>query len=210
MTVINVVLADDHPLIRKGIRNILNKAPDINIVGEASDGNEALYLARQLSPDALILDIDMPGMNGLEVARRLQAAKSPVRVLALSAHDDWQYIKGLLENGAAGYITKEEAPEIIIDAIRGVVRGEHDWVSRRAAKQIATRMQDDETRQIILTPREIEILQLVVAGKTNPEIGKTLEIDEALVKIYLETLFSKLGVTSRAAASLRAVQEGLV
>ena len=210
MTVINVVLADDHPLIRKGIRNILNKAPDINIVGEASDGNEALYLARQLSPDALILDIDMPGMNGLEVARRLQAAKSPVRVLALSAHDDWQYIKGLLENGAAGYITKEEAPEIIIDAIRGVVRGEHDWVSRRAAKQIATRMQDDETRQIILTPREIEILQLVVAGKTNPEIGKTLEIDEALVKIYLETLFSKLGVTSRATASVRAVQEGLV
>ncbi len=124
MATTRVVLADDHAIIRSGIRSLLNKAPDIEVVGEASTGVEALRLVRELAPDVLLLDMEMPEMNGLEVARQLRAAGSPVRILALSAYDDKQYILGMLASGAAGYLLKEEAPKIIVAAVRRAAHGE--------------------------------------------------------------------------------------
>ena len=131
MTSIRVALADDHQVVRIGVRSILEKAPDIVVVGEANNGMGALRLVAELAPDILLLDIEMPGMTGVEVARYLQANGSPVRVLALSAYDDAQYIAALLASGAAGYLTKDEAMEMIVDAVRGVARGEQGWLSAR-------------------------------------------------------------------------------
>ncbi len=133
MEKIRIMLADDHPVARAGIRKFLNKATDIEIIAEADNGIEALELAKRLVPDVLLLDIELPGVKGLEIAKELQASNSPVKILVLSTYDDKQFIFGLLGNGAAGYLTKEEVPETIVEAVRGVARGEKGWVSRRVA-----------------------------------------------------------------------------
>ncbi|HEX7975346.1 MAG TPA: response regulator transcription factor [Anaerolineales bacterium] len=210
MSPTQVLLVDDHPVVRAGIRQLLERAPDITIVGEASDGDEALRLVKELNPDVMLLDMEMPGINGNEVAQRLQKAGSPVRILALSAHDDRQYIQELLANGASGYLVKEEVPEAIIEAVRGVARGEHGWVSRRVAAQMSTWMRGNDTQRMGLTAREVEVLQAVVAGKTNQEIGLALGISEKTVEKHLEGVFTKLGVASRVEAAVHAVREGWV
>lgn len=210
MAPIRVVLADDHPVVRTGIRNLLGRSPDIQVVGEASNGPEALQMCDELRPDVLLLDMEMPGLKGVEVAQRLRSLESSVRILALSAYDDKQYILELLESGAAGYLTKEEAPETIIDAIRGVSQGEQGWVSRRVAAQMSVWMREEEPDSSRLTHREMEVLRLVVEGKTNQGIGLNLGISEKTVEKYLEAVFAKLGVTSRVEAAVYAVREGLV
>jgi DNA-binding NarL/FixJ family response regulator len=136
MECIRVVLADDHPLMRLGIRKMLSRTGDIEVVGEASNGYEALEMVSTLEPDVLLLDMEMPGMKGYEVAQELEASGSPVPILVLSAYEDRQYILGVLASGAAGYLTKEELPETIVKAVRGVARGEQGWVSKRIAHRI--------------------------------------------------------------------------
>ena len=210
MNTIRVVLADDHPIVRSGIRDLLEKAPDIEVVGEANDGTQAFRMVQELVPDVLLLDMEMPGLTGTEVARRLNAAAPSVRILALSAYDDKQYILGMLSSGAAGYLTKEEVPEAIIEAVRGVSRGEEGWVSRRVAARMAAWTRDNDTAKSPLTERETDVLRLVVAGKTNQEIGAALGISEKTVEKHLESVFSRLGVASRVEAAVRAVREGLV
>jgi DNA-binding NarL/FixJ family response regulator len=133
-----VIVADDHQRLRDGIRTILESAPDIQVVGEASDGREAIHLVEELKPDILLLDMEMPYMNGLEVTDRIKETTPSVRILVLSAYDDSHYILGMLERGASGYITKEEAPESVIRAVRGVAKGHKGWVSRRIAEKIKT------------------------------------------------------------------------
>jgi DNA-binding NarL/FixJ family response regulator len=209
MTAIRVVLADDHPVTRQGIRNLLDKAVDIEVVGETDDGVEALHLAQELAPDVLLLDMEMPGLKGVEVAQKLRAAGSAVRVLALSAHDDKEYIQGLLASGAAGYLIKEELPQTIVEAVRGVARGEQGWVSRQVAAQMTAWTQEESAKQE-LTKREREVLQLVVEGKTNQEIALALGISDKTVEKHLEGVYSKLGVASRVEAAVHAVRAGLV
>ena len=128
-----VVIADDHAVMRVGIRNILTRSDSIQVIGEASNGAEAIDLVNKLQPNVLILDMEMPVMDGVEVARRLQADNSPVRILVLSAYDDRQYILEMLNLGAAGYLIKDEAPEVIVDAVQGIASGEKGWISRKAA-----------------------------------------------------------------------------
>lgn len=210
MSVTRVLLADDHPIVRAGIRNLLERAPGIQVVGEASGGEEALQLVDELEPDVLLLDMEMPDLKGVEVAQRLRASNSPVRILALSAYDDRQYILELLASGAAGYLVKEEVPETIIEAVRGVARGEQGWVSRRVASQMADWLHMDEQGKMGLTTREVEVLRLVVAGKTNQEIGIALGISEKTVEKHLEGVFSKLGVASRVEAAVVAVKSKLI
>jgi DNA-binding NarL/FixJ family response regulator len=165
MSPTKVLLVDDHPIVRTGIRNLLERAAEINVVGEASDGFEALKLVEKLSPDVVLLDMEMPGMNGSEVAIHLKEAGSPVKILALSAHDDKQYIQELLANGASGYLTKEEVPEAIIEAVRGVARGEQGWVSRKIAAKMTTWMNEDSpARHKGLTPREVQVLKILSWG----------------------------------------------
>ena len=209
MTAIRVLLADDHPITRGGIRDLLDKAVDIEVVGEAGDGAQALRLVGELSPDVLLLDMEMPGIKGVEVARQLQAARSPVRVLALSAYDDLEYIQGVLSSGAAGYLTKEEVPQTIVEAVRGVARGEQGWLSRRVAAQMAAWTQGESGRTE-LTKRELEVLQRVAEGGTNQEIGLALGISDKTVEKHMESIFGKLGVASRVEAAVYAVREGLV
>jgi DNA-binding NarL/FixJ family response regulator len=129
LTKIKVVVAEDNTIIRLGIRKLLNKSQEIEVTGEATNGMEALQLVREAEPDILLLDVEMPGMNGIEVARTLKKNISPTRILVLSAYDDHQYIREMLLNGASGYLLKDEAPERIIEAVKGVAHGETGWVS---------------------------------------------------------------------------------
>lgn len=208
---IRVILADDHPVVRTGIRTLLERADDILVVAETGKGDEVFALIEQLSPDVLLLDMEMPGLSGVEVAMRLKQDATSVRVLALSAYDDEQYIRNLLLNGAAGYLTKEEAAESIVDAVRGVARGEEGWFSRRAIAQLsALTRQDPHQDGRDLTHREYEVLRLVAAGKTNQEIGLELGISEKTVEKHMGALFTKLKVASRVEAAVLAVQRGLV
>lgn len=184
-------------MVRAGIRSLLNRADDIKIIGEANDGSEALQLAESLEPDVLVLDLEMPRLTGVEVAQRLRAKGLRVRILALSAYNDREYITGMLANGAAGYLTKEEALETIIEAVRGVARGEDGWVSESVAERITTWMKKRKSNLEGLTEREVQLLHLVAEGKTNQKIGQELGIKTKTVEKHLRAIFVKLGVGSR-------------
>jgi DNA-binding NarL/FixJ family response regulator len=208
--VIRVILADDHPVVRTGIRTLLQQADDILVVAETGNGSDVFGLVAQVEPDVLLLDMEMPGLSGVEVAMRLKEQGAPVRVLALSAYDDEEYIRNLLVHGAAGYLTKEEAIEIIIDAVRGVARGEQGWFSRRAIAQLSALTRQENTPGKDLSKREIDVLRLVAAGKTNLEIGHILGISDKTVEKHIGALFTKLQVSSRVEAAVLAVQQGIV
>ena len=208
---IRIVLADDHPVVRQGIRSMLEKASDLVVVGEAGGGEEALRLVEHLSPDVLLLDMEMPDISGLEVARRLLADGSPVHVLALSAHDDEQYIFGLLDHGAAGYLTKDEAPSTIVEAVRGVARGEKGWISRRVANKLVRRKRMAlEAATSALSDREREVLRLMGRGYNNTRIAETLFISEGTVKNHVTHIYDKLNLRTRAEAVAWAWQHGMM
>ncbi len=214
MDTTRLILVDDHAVVRAGIRHILQTAPDIQIVGEACDGAEAMVMVETLQPDVMLLDVEMPVLSGTEVARRLQESNSPVRVLALSAYDDKQYVQELLSNGVDGYLTKDEAPHYIIEAVRRVAKGEQGWISRRVAAQIAAIKQgEDKPKEKSvrdLTKRQADVLRLVATGKTNGEIATELQISEKAVEKHLVLIFAKLGVMSRVEAAVQGLQRGLI
>lgn len=205
---IRVLMADDHPIVRTGMRNLLERASDIQVVGEAERGDEVIQMVNRLHPDVLLLDMEMPGKTGAEVARELQEAGSRVRVLVLSAHDSESYVMELLENGAAGYLTKEEALDNIVDAVRGVARGEAGWYSRRAAASIASAVRRHPQDPATLTERESEILKLVAEGWKNGRIAEELSLSERTVRFHLTNVYDKLGVSSRAEAMRWALTRG--
>jgi DNA-binding NarL/FixJ family response regulator len=167
-------------------------------------------LALELLPDVLLLDMEMPGLSGVDVTRQLAAKGISSRILALSAYDDVHYVQNLLRAGAAGYLVKDEAPQVIIDAVRGVAAGERGWYSRKISAQLADVVLDKSSSGYRLTPREHEVLKLVTAGKTNAETAYALNISEKTVEKHLSELFSKLRVNSRVEAAVLAVREGLV
>ena len=210
MSPIRVLLVDDHPIVRSGIRGLLEKALDLEMVGEASTGEESLRLVEETHPDVLLLDMELPDIQGTQVARQVQQNHPNVRILALSAHDDPAYVRSLLELGAAGYLMKEEAPEAIVEAVRGVAHGEQGWVSRRIAAQIASWIQVGDSGKVKLTSRERDVLRLIVQGKTNQAIAHEMKISEKTVEKYIRTIFTKLNVSSRVEAAVLAVREGLV
>jgi DNA-binding NarL/FixJ family response regulator len=210
MTPTRVVLADDHPMIRAGINRLLRKAQDIEVIGEARDGAEALQLVDDLKPDVLLLDVEMPVLKGVEVARRLQAAGSPVRILVLSAHSDRQYIAGMLACGVAGYLTKEEGLERIIEAIRHVAKGEQGWISHSVENEVSEWNEQVLPKANELTDREVEILNRLVEGKSNARMAEELGLSVKTIEKHMSSIFTKLNVTSRVEAADYAVRSGLV
>ncbi|OGO38314.1 MAG: hypothetical protein A2W35_18710 [Chloroflexi bacterium RBG_16_57_11] len=205
-----VILVDDHPVVRSGIKGMLAMADDIEIVGEAATGEEALRSIEQNHPDILLLDMVLPDIQGTQLAQRIIELYPEMKILVLSAYDDPVYIRELLELGASGYLMKEEAPEVIVEAVRGVAQGQQGWVSRRIAAQILSWMQSGQSSEMNLTPREQEVLSLIVQGKTNQAIALELGISEKTVEKYIGALFTKLNVTSRVEAAVYAVREGLI
>ena len=207
---IRVILVDDHPVVRSGIRSLLEKASDIEIAGEANLGEQALRLIEETPADILLLDMELPDIPGTQVAQSVKQNHPELKILSLSAHDDSTYVRQVLELGAAGYLMKDEAPEVILDAVRGVAQGQQGWISRSIAAQMAGWIQSGQPEGIKLTPREQETLRLLVEGKTNQAIGNELQISEKTVEKYIKAIFEKLNVSSRVEAAVVAVRIGLV
>ena len=184
---IRVLVADDHPVWRKGVRTLLDAEPDISVVAEAADGEEALRLIRAGDVDVALLDMEMPRMTGVEVTKTVQDEGLPVRVLALSSYDDAAYVSGLLQNGASGYLTKDKPPALILEAVRAVARGEGRWFVQPTS-------QADPASA--LSDREREVLALLAQGQSNGDIADALFISENTVRNHLANAYAKVGVTS--------------
>jgi DNA-binding NarL/FixJ family response regulator len=215
---VRVVIADDHPIFRDGLRRLLEAEPDLNVIGEANDGAEAVRLARQLKPDVLLLDLAMPRHPGLEALRDLSrgSQSNPVRVILLTAAAEKHQIVEALQLGARGVVLKDSATQLLLKSIHTVMTGEY-WVGRESVgnlvQYLRTQMQsskeDARRRTFGLTPRELEILSAVVAGYSNKEIAKHFEISEDTVKHHLSNIFDKLGVSTRLEVALFAVNHSL-
>lgn len=203
--VTRVILADDHEKIRAGIRDLLKNISDIVVVGEASDGLEALNLVEDLHPDVLLLDMEMPVMKGNEVAARLHENADPVYVLALSAYDDRQYILSMLNNGASGYLAKEDVPAELVNALRGVARGEQGWVSPRLAEKFATSRGSEGYNRPEFTVLEQEIFKNLGRKRGSRDIARSLGISEKELEDQIKSLRRKLNVGSQAELILLAI-----
>lgn len=210
MSNIHVLIVDDHPIICKGIRDLLEPAVGIKVIGEAHTGAEALQMIEELKPDVVLLDMKLPDMNGVEIIKRASRLAGSSRILGLSSYNDREFISQLLTYGASGYLLKDELPEQIIEAVRGVAHGEVGWVSRKVAALLSQILLKEQEGDTDLTSRELEVLNLVVEGKTNNQIGMTLGISVKTVEKHLHAIFRKMGVVSRVEAAILAVQESLV
>jgi DNA-binding NarL/FixJ family response regulator len=210
---ITIMLADDHPLLRQALRSVLEKEADFQIIAEANDGEEAVRLATELVPNVVIMDIRMPKINGLEATRQIKAKCPSIAILVLTVHDDSEHILGILEAGAAGYLTKSVFGEEVIHAVRGVAAGEM-VLSASVSQQIIKHALQHVTKPLPLdagekiTPRELEILRMAASGLSNKDIAQKLDLSERTVKGYLAEIFSKLNVSSRTEAVITALRAG--
>ncbi|MEW6228896.1 MAG: response regulator transcription factor [Bacillota bacterium] len=215
MEAIKVVVADCHPVVRRGIRAILQEA-GIAVGGETSNGEEALRLVEAVRPSVLVLEVLLRGMSGLEVCRHLYKARgkavagSSPAIMVLTAYDSDRYVFSLLESGAKGYVLKDEPPDVVLMALKTVARGE-TWLSPRITSKLA-RMATERRPYIVQMPtnRQIEILRLVAAGKTDREIAQGLGMAERTVRYHLRNLYDKLGVNTRAEAAAWAARQSLL
>ena len=211
MGVIRILLADDHPVVREGIRNRLDGEDDCLVVGEAVNGDEAVSLARRLCPDVVLLDVAMPGPGVVPVLEVLRQNVPAARVLVVSAFDDDKYIFGTLAAGAAGYALKGERLSTLVEAVRTIARGEA-WLSPRVAAKVTQRALGERTGAAgtPFTGREHEVLELMAQGKENAEIAASLVISEQTVKFHVGNIYTKMGVSSRTAAVVAAIRNGWV
>jgi NarL family two-component system response regulator LiaR len=215
MDEIKLMLVEDHVLVREGTREMLDREPDLQVVAEAGDGEQAVRLAAEHRPDIIIMDIAMPKLNGIEATKLIKAANPAASVLVLTAYDDDQYVFAFLEAGAAGYLLKDVSTSDLIQAIRAVHEGEsvlHPAVARKVIDYFARRTdgRDEEKSDPLerLTDREMEVLALAGKGMTNREIAADLTISIRTVQVHLSNVFSKLGVGSRTEAVLYALRRG--
>jgi len=208
---IRVVLADDHAVVRHGIRQFLELAQGIVVVAEAADGEEALRLVRQHQPDVVVLDIQMPGKSGIDVARTLRAERLPLGILVLTAFDDQPYVRAMLQAGANGYVLKTADADDIVDAVRAVYEGRSvldPAIAQRMMQQLAREATPLPVES--LSERELDVLRLAARGFTNKAIGVQLSISDRTVQGHLANIYDKLHAASRTEAVMRAVSLGWI
>ena len=210
-----VLLVDDHPLFREGVRALLSAEPDIEVVGEAADGKQAIELAGKLSPDIIVMDLVMPGMNGLQAARQLHDKFPDIKVLILSMYDDDEYVCQILKAGASGYVLKRAASDDLLRAIREVEKGGsalHPTVAAKLIKDYVRRAKSTEQRDSgsVLTARESEVLTLVAEGHTNQQIADMLGLGRKTVDTHRTNIMRKLDLHDVTALVKYALKRGLI
>lgn len=219
---IDVVVVDDHPIVRAGMRTVLDGAADVTVVAEGASGADALRLVAQHRPDVLVLDVNLPDLNGVEVTRHLRDRGTTTAILILTIYDDSQTVFGLLESGATGYVLKDEALETLVSAVRAAARGE-TWLSPSVARQVVSRAVGSPPSPpeppplplspspfLPLTPREVQVLRLLAQGLDNEAIARRLVVTKRTVQNHVSNIYGKLEVASRTEAMLYAIRHGLV
>jgi DNA-binding NarL/FixJ family response regulator len=212
--VIRLVLADDQPLIRAGLRLVLDSEADLTIVAEVSDGAQAIRAARDHRPDLVLMDVRMPGVDGLAATVELRRGDDPTAVLILTTFDDDEVLWGSVHAGASGFVLKDSPADDLVRAIRVTAAG-GSWLDPRVTPRLLHRLRDTPTSQAVeeldrLTERELDVLRLMAQGATNNEIAESLFVSERTVKSHIGSIFTKLGARDRAAAIVLAFRAGLV
>jgi NarL family two-component system response regulator LiaR len=213
MNTIKILLAEDHVVVRQGTRQLLEREPDFDIVGEAGDGEEAVRLASQLKPDVVIMDVAMPKLSGIEATKQIKANLPSTSVLVLTGYDYDEYIFSMLEAGAAGYLLKNVSGDELIGAVRAVYSGEpmiHPAVLRKMMTRLKTPAPAPDQVQALspLSERELEVLKVAAKGMSNRDIAGELFISERTVQAHMRSIFNKLGVGSRSEAILYGLKRG--
>lgn len=209
---IKVLIADDHQLFREGLVNLISSAPDIEVIGEAKDGMEATKKAKKLKPDLILIDIGMPVMNGIEATKTIKRDDPEIKIIAVSMHSDRQFVKGILEAGADGYLLKNCTYRQLIDAIQSVVSGKKylsDDITEMVIQGYLDPDEDPEHKHD-LSERELEVLKLYAEGKSTREISEHLFISVKTVGTHKQHIFEKLGIKSNADMIKYAIKEGLI
>ncbi len=212
MEPITILIADDHTLMREGTRQLLHNEPDLHVIGEAENGEQAVALVEQLLPSVVLLDMRLPLLNGIEATKRIVEAHPNVRVLIVSAYDDEDYVLASLRAGASGYLLKTVPAQELIDAVRSVHRG-NTVLQSSISRKLGQRWTSDTVRaghMLSLTVRELEVLRLIAHGLPNKQVAIQLGISLRTVEGHLNNIFGKLGVTSRTEAILHGVQQHLI
>lgn len=214
MNKIRVLIADDHSMMRQGLKQILELENDITVIAQASNGSEAVKLAREQKPDIILMDINMPGTNGIQAIKELKLEKHPSKVIVLTIHQDREYLFKTLQMGAEGYVLKDAETDVLIEAIRNVFRGQ-SYIQPNMTKELVkefnrvTLHERDRGDETALTAREIEVLELIAEGMINKEIAKQLYISEKTVKNHVSNIFKKLNVSDRTQAAIYAFKHNL-
>jgi DNA-binding NarL/FixJ family response regulator len=216
-----ILLADDHQVLRRGFRGLFADEADLEIVGEASNGREALELCRVLRPDLVLMDVRMPEMDGLEATRAIKREHPDIAILIVTMHENPDYLLDALDAGAAGYVLKDAPADRMIDGVRRTLNGESP-LNQELAALLLKRLADERKHQVVqprrprkelrtpLTPRETEVLRLLASGQSNKEIAQTLVISSGTVKVHVERIIRKLEVSDRTQAVVRAIELGLL
>jgi DNA-binding NarL/FixJ family response regulator len=213
MDKIAILISDDHTLFRRGIRKLLEDEADLLVAGEAADGHEALRLARELVPDVVLMDIEMPGMDGIEVTRILHREMPHLGVVFVTMYEDDEFVFRGLQAGGRGYILKDADPDTMLRAIRAVANGESllgATIAHKVMRQFSAMEPVHECVGEGLTPREVEVLKLIAGGLANKEIAQQLSISPKTVKNHINNILSKLHLYDRTQATLYAIRSGLV
>lgn len=210
---VRVVLADDHPLIRQGLRAMLDDSPEIDLVAEAANGRDLIERVKELSPDVVVVDIRMPDMDGLEAVRRIRRHHPDVRALMLTVHDEEAYVHEAIRAGASGYLLKTVSADELVKGIQAVAAGKamlHPVITRHLIDEFAEMAREGGRQPKELSKREQDVLQLLAYGKSNKEIARELGIGSQTVKTHVSHIFTKLGAADRTGAVALALRKGLV